>query len=1258
MKFLKYFVYSVIALALVGCSKDSIEETSGVGAIKMKTVTISSGIEGITRASVDSQTGAFAWQSGDLISVLATDGNFYDFIINDGEAGKKEAEFTGNIPENENVTTVATYPRIVSNGSANTVLEGSTLNYYLPATWTYAKDVSNVPMVAAFDEAAEDMSFKQVGGVMRFPVKNLPTEAKFVLSMNKTITGSFPVNISALGESAMVAGETASTLTINYTSDVDGASAEFNVPVPTGVYSDFTVEILGANDKVLFTKEYPNSYEIKRATLFNMKEIVMPERPMVIAEVWPFFVDARVVFSKYEGVTEYAFYIDGAETPVIVEAEDLGDKFGALIGGEFKHNTTHSVAIAKVIDGQVVADTKSEAIEFTTGDVFQLTTNTGTKFVSAGWDDVAIGVENSTVYNKTTKKWSMVALNNAIHDRNIRGYRVQLYAEDKTTLLYDEVPFSGQVDYGGAISNSSWIGKIGGKNVLLPAALSFGWLEPGKKYYFRVQTLTEPVVFDSPANGYFKPDGAPCTVSSARGGCAWSEFVEMTTDAPHVATENEVFYEGFDDMMFNNDIMNVCSAAVPEFLTKATKDSNYKSVASAALYQQWADLPFAERKFSEQGFNTMLGVFYHGLTDDATNAKNVPSYLNKYAGSLEGWSVVIGTDNKPTRTVNPNFGTVRLGESGTASGKVNFRTAPIMSDKLSETVPTKCIITVKVSAQATSEQNVNAVLGVYHYRGTTALNEKNTIQFNLDENGVISSEWSENYTWTDKNNYIHYPTWFEVKTELNLLKGDIIGFEKANPKVDGVSDFYGGCMTIGEVTVEIDPTANEFADDGVGTEPDNTNYDVYGLGEFPISYWYTVEPSSYYKVDETTGQGYYDDELTKARYQELRDAGINIALYYGHALDCSVAENKRIHDICAEVGLKFIGNVWGPDTATRIQWIKENFGNSTTYVGELLRDEPKVTEFDDLGAFVNAYNEALPDKEVYINLFPSYANAATQLGTDYDDYINQYFAKIKTKSMSYDFYGLHKNGDIYTDFYKNLDLLRSKTLAERMPYWVITQSGIAGSSRMPTELEQRWSVLATIAGGSKGISYFCYWTPSTIGDHSYAENGFMIDLEGNKNPMYYWVQKINADINTIGKKLLPCHADGVISSSTTYYPLYDNNGAGRTNYGPIKQVAAKSGNVVCGCFCDARSEYRDDSKIKGYKAMLVAHKPNTDIKANLTLDAAVTTITLTQNNTSKVVDLNNLTNVSVADENSVVVTYTDGVLQVNIPAGEALLIEF
>ena len=266
----------------------------------MKQVTISTSMDSpSTRASLDSETGAFSWQSGDLISVLATDGNFYDFILESG-VGNYEAEFVGSIPENAYITTVATYPRIVSNGSANTVLVGSTLNYNLPATWTYAKDVSNVPMVAAFSENATHMAFKQVGGVMRFPVKNMPTEAKFIITMeDKTITGAFPVDINNLGTSAMTAGSSASELVINYSSEIDGAYAEFNVPVPTGTYNNFTLTIKDANDKVLFTKEYTSDInKVERATLLNMKEITLPERPMTIAEVWPFFVDARVVFSK------------------------------------------------------------------------------------------------------------------------------------------------------------------------------------------------------------------------------------------------------------------------------------------------------------------------------------------------------------------------------------------------------------------------------------------------------------------------------------------------------------------------------------------------------------------------------------------------------------------------------------------------------------------------------------------------------------------------------------------------------------------------------------------------------------------------------------------------------------------------------------------------------------------------------------------------------------------------------------------------
>ena len=510
---MKRFKISLIALVgiLFGCQQAELVAPEENGAVKMKTVTVSAGIDGTdTKASLDSQTGAFTWQSGDLISVLATDGKFYDFILK-GEHGTKTAEFEGSIPEEANVTTLATYPRIVANGTTNTVLAGNTLNYVLPATWNYAKDVSNVPMVATFGEGADHMSFKQVGGVMRFPVKNLPAEAKFVVTMNdKTITGEFPVDIAALGESCMVAGTEASELVINYVSDVDGADAEFNVPVPTGVYNKFTVTIKDASDNVLFTKNYSKENTVKRATLLNMTELVLPERAMVISEVWPFFVDARVVFSGIKGVDQYAFYIDGAETPVIIPAEELDNGMaGGLIGGEFAHASTHTVAVAKVVDGTPVLESKSEAVEFTTADIRQLTTNTGTKFVSVGWDDVSIDGGPKYVNGKWTTVSSanypdLDAQGRKLHQT--RGYQVQLLAADKTTIIYDMIPFDGHSIHQNAYYDSSSLGQIEGNNILNPTALSFGYLEPGTDYYFRVKTIDGEVEIDFEKGDYIAAD--------------------------------------------------------------------------------------------------------------------------------------------------------------------------------------------------------------------------------------------------------------------------------------------------------------------------------------------------------------------------------------------------------------------------------------------------------------------------------------------------------------------------------------------------------------------------------------------------------------------------------------------------------------------------------------------------------------------------------------------------------------------------------
>ena len=705
------FIIFTFAGLLFGCQKAEIVDLGNENNQAMKTVTLSAGVDEVdTKASLDSKEGFFKWQAGDVISVLATDGKFYDFTIVEG-AGNWKAEFEGNIPTTAEVTSVATYPAFMENGAENTVFAENTLNFNLPTEYTYAHESSNVPMVATFAEGAEDIRFVHVGGVMRFPVHNLPANATITLTMHdKTVTGAFPIDLTNLGEAAMVAGTQPSTVTVRYMESQKLETAYINVPVPTGVYDNFNLTITDGSGQVVITKDYVSkSNVVKRSTLLMMRE---------------------------------------------------------------------------------------------------------------------------------------------------------------------------------------------------------------------------------------------------------------------------------------------------------------------------------------------LG----------------------------------------------------------------------------------------------------------------------------------------------------------------------------------------------------------FLDNGIGTEPDDTDYDAFGMGEMPISFWWTVPEYAHG----------YDDAKTRELYADMAASGINVVLYNGE-VNTSVAENKRIMDIAGELGMKFIGNVWGATIDEKFALIKEHLSSSPTYIGEYFGDEPSAYAFDELSQTVTKYLSEFPDEEAYINLYPMYTsinklgvpNAPNQVKA-YEEHINQYLNKIPTKTLSYDYYGLLNGGGLGGDFYTNLDLVRSRTLVRRMPYWVITQAGAVPTiNRMPTEKDERWTVWATLAGGSKGISYFCYWTPAS------GFEDYMIRHDGTKTEAYYWIQKLNADIQTIGNKLMYCHADGMILTAPKYYPLYDNNGAGRTNYGPIKKVSGST-SIACGCFRDARRSENGDN-YKGYKALVVSQMPTRDADAYLTIDSSVSKVTITHIHTSQTVELTNTLNTTVGD---IAVKFDGSKLTLSIPEGEAAFLEF
>ena len=238
---------AMVALAMSNCSQEEYQEEilqSGI-------TEFTAGVEGQSRSTM-TDGGTFSWATGDKISVW------------DGSSFKEFTNTTGNRFTGEAITPskYAVYPAGEHRFSNNT------LNVNLPATYgdvntEYIKN-TNAIMVASI--SGSNLTFNHVGGLMRFNVKNVPVGAnQFVFtSSDKDITGNFTVN----GE-VITAKEKSSnnTVTINFKALTAMQNMTFYIPLPTGEYNGFKIEIKG-NSTLSFTSEARNT--VNRRSLLLM----------------------------------------------------------------------------------------------------------------------------------------------------------------------------------------------------------------------------------------------------------------------------------------------------------------------------------------------------------------------------------------------------------------------------------------------------------------------------------------------------------------------------------------------------------------------------------------------------------------------------------------------------------------------------------------------------------------------------------------------------------------------------------------------------------------------------------------------------------------------------------------------------------------------------------------------------------------------------------------------------------------------------
>ena len=249
----------------------------------------------------------------------------------------------------------------------------------------------------------------------------------------------------------------------------------------------------------------------------------------------------------------------------------------------------------------------------------------------------------------------------------------------------------------------------------------------------------------------------------------------------------------------------------------------------------------------------------------------------------------------------------------------------------------------------------------------------------------------------------------------------------------------------------------------------------------------------------------------------------------------------------------------------------------------------------------------------YINLFPTYWEGTPDLDS-YEKYIDAFITsqEFKPRVLSIDHYPYLKNEAVgfRRDYYSNLEMIRKKSLQYDIPFWMIVLSSEHLAYKRPTFEEISFQVYSALAYGAKGIGYYLYsksWErvgyTSWILENNVDNPNVADSLHG---PLFVPVQKLNENIQTLGKILLNLKTVEIIHSSD--YPnnqkdisqsLFKSNQSSSI----VKSIAKSDdtntdSKLLLGVF-----EERTNNNIEGKYLLIVNKDVNANSNITITLNS-------------------------------------------------------
>ena len=247
---------AILLSLTLSCSR---EQDAGMATAVRLHARIESG--GETRVDFDEASGKFAWTDGDEIDIHTSAGAYRSVALD--ASGGFSLELTGS----EARDGYAVYP------SGIVVTDEADLTLRLPASYDIDGSMDDrypAALVAVNDPASDDLFFRHAGAIIELILNEVPADTKsFTVTMDKRITGAFPVDGAGTDTPRILTDDAAEGLSVTFTlaTALDAQTDAFilHVPVPVGTYEKLKVEMKNASGTVLKTYTHDKSRLCTRA---------------------------------------------------------------------------------------------------------------------------------------------------------------------------------------------------------------------------------------------------------------------------------------------------------------------------------------------------------------------------------------------------------------------------------------------------------------------------------------------------------------------------------------------------------------------------------------------------------------------------------------------------------------------------------------------------------------------------------------------------------------------------------------------------------------------------------------------------------------------------------------------------------------------------------------------------------------------------------------------------------------------------------